>query len=75
MRKIRTVYTNDEIIVYGVEINIRKENGAILGVNKKVFSLLIAGVLTVGLLLGCSSNSEEKQTDNIIETKESVDED
>ena len=59
--------------MYGVEIN-RQGEWSIYSMNSRVFSLIMAGVLTAGLLVGCSSNSEDTKIDYTVKPEQAIDE-
>ena len=70
---MRTVYTKRKRIVYGVEIN-RQGEWSIYNMSRRVLSLIMAGVLTAGLLVGCGSNSENTKNDYTIQSEQATDE-
>ncbi|MCI9142039.1 MAG: flavodoxin [Lachnospiraceae bacterium] len=42
--------------------------------NKRVFSLIMIGVLAAGLLVGCGSNSEDTKNDHTVQAEQTTDE-
>ncbi len=59
--------------MYGVEIN-RQGEWSIYNMNKRVFSLIMVGVLIAGLLVGCGSNSEDTKNDQTVQAEQTTDE-
>lgn len=59
--------------MYGVEIN-RHGEWSIYNMGRRVFSLIMAGVLTAGLLVGCGSNFADTKNDYTVQFEQATDE-
>lgn len=59
--------------MYGVETN-RQREWSIYSMGRRVFSLIMAGILVAGLLVGCGSNSKDTKNDHTILAEQATDE-